>query len=217
MASDTIVGPHAAAAAARAIEAREVDLIVGTQLVAKGWHFPYLTFVGVVDADLGLAGSELRASERTVQLLHQVAGRAGRAEAPGRVMLQTFVPDHPVMQALVDQDLDAFMATESESRREGEWPPFGRLAALIVSAESALVADTVARDLGWAAPSGDGILVLGPAPAPLSMLRGRHRRRLLLKVRRNLAVQPILRQWLAAVKVPNSARVDVDVDPISFM
>jgi primosomal protein N' (replication factor Y) len=109
------------------------------------------------------------------------------------------------------------MATESESRREGEWPPFGRLAALIVSAESALVADTVARDLGWAAPSGDGILVLGPAPAPLSMLRGRHRRRLLLKVRRNLAVQPILRQWLAAVKVPNSARVDVDVDPISFM
>ena len=217
MASDTIVGPHAAAAAARAIEAREVDLIIGTQLVAKGWHFPHLTFVGVVDADLGLAGSELRASERTVQLLHQVAGRAGRAEAPGRVMLQTFVPDHPVMQALVNRDLEAFMATESESRREGEWPPFGRLAALIVSAESALVADTVARDLGWAAPNGDGILVLGPAPAPLSLLRGRHRRRLLLKVRRNVAVQPILRQWLATVKVPNGARVDVDVDPISFM
>lgn len=217
MASDTIVGPHAAAAAARAIEAREVDLIIGTQLVAKGWHFPHLTFVGVVDADLGLAGSELRASERTVQLLHQVAGRAGRAEAPGLVMLQTFAPDHPVMQALLDRDLEAFMATESESRREGEWPPFGRLAALIVSAESALVADTVARDLGWAAPSGDGISVLGPAPAPLSMLRGRHRRRLLLKVRRNVAVQPILRQWLAAVKVPNGARVDVDVDPISFM
>jgi primosomal protein N' (replication factor Y) len=132
-------------------------------------------------------------------------------------MLQTFVPDHPVMQALVNRDLEAFMATESESRREGEWPPFGRLAALIVSAESALVADTVARDLGWAAPTGEGIMVLGPAPAPLSMLRGRHRRRLLLKVRRNQAVQPILRRWLAAVKVPNGARVDVDVDPISFM
>jgi primosomal protein N' (replication factor Y) (superfamily II helicase) len=217
MASDTIVGPHAAAAAARAIEAREVDLIIGTQLVAKGWHFPHLTFVGVVDADLGLAGSELRASERTVQLLHQVAGRAGRAEAPGRVMLQTFVPDHPVMQALVNRDLEAFMANESDSRREGEWPPFGRLAALIVSAESALVADTVARDLGWAAPNGDGILVLGPAPAPLSLLRGRHRRRLLLKARRNVVVQPILRQWLAAVKIPSGARVDVDVDPISFM
>ncbi|MFL5254363.1 MAG: primosomal protein N' [Rhodopila sp.] len=217
MASDTITGPHAAAAAAHAIEAREVDLIIGTQLVAKGWHFPHLTFVGVVDADLGLAGGELRASERTVQLLHQVAGRAGRAEAPGQVMLQTFIPDHPVMQALLDGDLDAFMETEAESRRDGEWPPFGRLAALIVSADTAIVADTVGRDLGRAAPHGDGIVVLGPAPAPMALLRGRHRRRLLLKVRRDMAVQPILRSWLASVRVPAGARVDVDVDPISFL
>jgi primosomal protein N' (replication factor Y) len=217
MASDTIAGPHAAAAAAHAIENREVDLIIGTQLVAKGWHFPHLTFVGVVDADLGLAGGELRASERTVQLLHQVAGRAGRAEAPGRVMLQTFIPDHPVMQALLQGDLDAFMANEAESRRDGEWPPYGRLAALIVSADTAVVADTVARDLGWSAPRGDGIVVLGPAPAPMALLRGRHRRRLLLKVRRDVPVQPILRSWLAAVKVPGTARVDVDVDPISFL
>jgi primosomal protein N' (replication factor Y) len=217
MASDTISGPHAAAAAAHAVEAREVDLIIGTQLVAKGWHFPHLTFVGVVDADLGLAGGELRASERTVQLLHQVAGRAGRAEAPGQVMLQTFVPDHPVMQALLHGDLDAFMAHEADGRRDGEWPPYGRLAALIVSADTAIVADTVARDLGWEAPSGDGIVVLGPAPAPMALLRGRHRRRLLLKVRRDVAVQPILRAWLARVTVPGSGRVDVDVDPISFL
>ncbi len=217
MASDTIAGPHAAAAAAHAIENRDVDLIVGTQLVAKGWHFPHLTFVGVVDADLGLAGGELRAAERTVQLLHQVAGRAGRAEAAGQVMLQTFVPDHPVMQALLHGDLDAFMASEAESRRDGEWPPYGRLAALIVSADTAIVADTVARDLGWAAPRGDGIVVLGPAPAPMSLLRGRHRRRLLLKVRRDVSVQPILRAWLATVKVPRGGRVDVDVDPISFL
>jgi primosomal protein N' (replication factor Y) len=217
MASDTISGPHAAAAAAHAIEDRSVDLIIGTQLVAKGWHFPHLTFVGVVDADLGLAGGELRASERTVQLLHQVAGRAGRAEAPGRVMLQTFIPDHPVMQALLQGDLDAFMASEAESRRDGEWPPYGRLAALIVSADTAIMADTVARDLGWAAPRGDGIVVLGPAPAPMALLRGRHRRRLLLKVRRDVAVQPILRAWLGAVKVPRGGRVDVDVDPISFL
>ncbi|MDB5403450.1 MAG: primosomal protein [Rhodopila sp.] len=217
MASDTISGPHAAAAAAHAIEDRTVDLIIGTQLVAKGWHFPHLTFVGVVDADLGLAGGELRAAERTVQLLHQVAGRAGRAEAAGRVMLQTFIPDHPVMQALLQGDLDAFMASEAESRRDGEWPPYGRLAALIVSADSAIMADTVARDLGWAAPRGDGIVVLGPAPAPMSLLRGRHRRRLLLKVRRDVAVQPILRAWLGAVKVPRGGRVDVDVDPISFL
>ena len=217
MASDTIAGPHAAAAAAHAIENREVDLIIGTQLVAKGWHFPHLTFVGVVDADLGLAGGELRASERTVQLLHQVAGRAGRAEAPGRVMLQTFIPDHPVMQALLQGDLDAFMASEAESRRDGEWPPYGRLAALIVSADTAIMADTVARDLGWSAPRGDGIVVLGPAPAPMALLRGRHRRRLLLKVRRDVPVQPILRSWLASVRVPGTARVDVDVDPISFL
>ncbi|HEY4045140.1 MAG TPA: primosomal protein N' [Rhodopila sp.] len=217
MASDTIAGPHAAAAAARAIENREVDLIIGTQLVAKGWHFPHLTFVGVVDADLGLAGGELRAAERTVQLLHQVAGRAGRAEAPGWVMLQTFIPDHPVMQALLQGDLDAFMTSEAESRRDGEWPPYGRLAALIVSADTAIIADTVARDLGWSAPRGDGIVVLGPAPAPMALLRGRHRRRLLLKVRRDVAVQPILRSWLASVRVPGSARVDVDVDPISFL
>ncbi len=217
MASDTIAGPHAAAAAAHAIEDRQVDLIIGTQLVAKGWHFPHLTFVGVVDADLGLAGGELRASERTVQLLHQVAGRAGRAEAPGRVMLQTFVPDHPVMQALLLGDLDAFMASEADSRRDGEWPPYGRLAALIVSADTAAAADALARDLGRAAPYADGVTVLGPAPAPMALLRGRHRRRLLLKVRRDVAVQPILRRWLCAVKVPHGGRVDVDVDPISFL
>jgi primosomal protein N' (replication factor Y) len=121
------------------------------------------------------------------------------------------------MQALLNGDLDAFMVSEAEARREGEWPPFGRLAAVIVSAESAIVADAVARDLGLAAPRGEGIVVLGPAPAPLALLRGRHRRRLLLKVRRDIAVQPIILQWLTRIKVPNSARVDIDVDPISFL
>ena len=217
MASDTMPGPQAAAEAARAIEAREVDLIIGTQIVAKGWHFPHLTLVGVVDADLGLAGGDLRASERTVQLLHQVAGRAGRAEAPGRVLLQTFSPEHPVMQALVHGNLEDFMASEAAMRQPGHWPPYGRLAALIVSADTALAADMLARDLGQAAPYGDGITVLGPAPAPLAILRGRHRRRLLLKTRRDVAVQPILRGWLAKVKVPHGGRVDVDVDPVSFL
>ena len=217
MASDTMPGPDAAAEAARAIEAREVDLIIGTQIVAKGWHFPHLTLVGVVDADLGLAGGDLRASERTVQLLHQVAGRAGRAEAPGRVLLQTFSPEHPVMQALLRGDLADFMASEAAQRRPGNWPPYGRLAALIVSAGTAASADALARDLGAAAPYGDGIQVLGPAPAPLSILRGRHRRRLLLKTRRDVAVQPLLLAWLAKVKVTRDGRVDVDVDPISFL
>ncbi|MBX9702412.1 MAG: primosomal protein N', partial [Acetobacteraceae bacterium] len=218
MASDTIPGPAAAAAAAQAIQDREVDLIIGTQIVAKGWHFPHLTLVGVVDADLGLAGGDLRAAERTVQLLHQVAGRAGRAEAPGQVLLQTFSPEHPVMGALVGGDLDAFMREEADMRRPGHWPPFGRLAALIVSSEDEREADRAARDLGLAAPQGlEGVEVLGPAPAPLAMLRGRHRRRLLLKTRRDIAVQPILREWLARVPVPNSVKVQVDVDPVGFL
>ena len=217
MASDTIPGPAAAAAAARAIQDREVDLVIGTQIVAKGWHFPHLTLVGVVDADLGLAGGDLRAAERTVQLLHQVAGRAGREERPGRVLLQTFSPEHPVMQALVANDLDAFMEAEAAARRPGHWPPFGRLAALIVSSENERAADRTARDLGLAAPGGEGIEVLGPAPAPLAILRGRHRRRLLLKTRRDIAVQPLLAAWLARVEVPGAVRVQVDVDPVGFL
>ncbi|MDE2517436.1 MAG: primosomal protein N', partial [Rhodospirillales bacterium] len=144
MASDTLPGPAAAAAAGEAIAERRVDLIIGTQIVAKGWHFPHLTLVGVVDADLGLAGGDLRAGERTVQLLHQVAGRAGRAAAPGTVLLQTYSPEHPVMQALVAGDLAGFMASEAEARRPGHWPPYGRLAALIVSAGTAAAADGLA-------------------------------------------------------------------------
>ena len=217
MASDTLTGPNAAAEAAQAIEERRVDLIIGTQIVAKGWHFPHLTLVGAIDADLGLAGGDLRAAERTVQLLHQVAGRAGRAGAPGRVMLQTWSPEHKVMQALVSGDLESFRDNEAAERRPGNWPPYGRLAALIVSADTAEAADIAARDLGRAAPMGDGILVLGPAPAPLAILRGRHRRRLLLKARRDVAVQKLVRDWVAAVPTGRGVRVDIDIDPVNFM
>ncbi|HTI02392.1 MAG TPA: primosomal protein N', partial [Acidisoma sp.] len=217
MASDTIGGPEGAALAAQKIMDRVVDIVIGTQIVAKGWHFPHLTLVGVIDADLGLAGGDLRAGERTLQLLHQVAGRAGRAEAPGHVLLQSFSPEHPVIQALVGGDIGAFMAAEAESRRPGHWPPFGRLAALIVFGEDMGETERVAAALGRAAPHGEGIEVLGPAPAPLAMLRGRHRRRLLLRTRRDIAVQPILRRWLAEVVIPRGVRVDIDVDPVSFM
>ncbi len=217
MASDTLPGPHAATEAVRRIAAREVDLVIGTQIVAKGWHFPHLTLVGVVDADLGLSGGDLRAAERTVQLLHQVGGRAGRAEAPGRVLLQTYAPEHPVMQALIHNDFAAFMQREAQSRRPGHWPPYGRLAALIVSADTAEAADEVARALGRSAPEAEGVQVLGPAPAPLAILRGRHRRRLLLRTRRDIAVQPLLRDWLARVRSAGRVRIEVDVDPVSFL
>jgi primosomal protein N' (replication factor Y) len=217
MASDTLDSPHAVEALVHRMQAHDIDILIGTQVMAKGHHFPLLTLVGVVDADLGLAGGDLRAAERTYQLLHQVAGRAGRAERPGRVLLQSYMPDHPVMQALVSGERDRFLAAEGEARRARGLPPHGRLAALIVSGPDEAAVDAAARALGRARPDGAGVRVLGPAPAPLSLLRGRHRRRLLLKAGRAVNVQRVLRDWLARVPVRGSVRVAVDVDPCSFL
>lgn len=222
MASDTLPGPHAAAAMADMITRREIDLVIGTQVVAKGWHFPHLTLVGVVDADLGLAGGDLRAAERSFALLHQVSGRAGRAEAPGRVLLQTVTPGHPVMAALLSGDAEKFLAEEAAQRRPTArdpigWPPFGRLAALIVSGPQEAEVEAACRALARAAPRAEGLAVLGPAPAPLAILRGQHRRRFLLRAARGVPVQAPLRAWLEATEVPRSVRVAVDVDPVSFL
>jgi primosomal protein N' (replication factor Y) len=203
--------------AIRQVRDHEVDIVIGTQIIAKGHHFPMLTLVGVVDADLGLTGGDLRASERTYQLLHQVAGRAGRAERPGQVLLQTYMPEHRVMQALADNQRDAFLAIESEERRAAAMPPFARLAALIVSGPDMNDVGQTARELARAAPRGDGIVVLGPAPAPLAMLRGLHRERLLLKARRDVHVQTLMAEWLSRVAVPGNVRVQVDIDPYSFL
>jgi primosomal protein N' (replication factor Y) len=217
MTSDTVRGPEAAATFIEAIANHEIDIILGTQIVAKGHHFPMLTLVGVVDADLGLMGGDLRASERTFQLLHQVSGRAGREDRPGRVMLQTYHPDHPVMLALAEGARDRFLEEEAAMRRDGGWPPFGRLAALIVSGRNEADVDAAANALGRAAPNNRDMRALGPAPAPLAMLRGRHRRRLLLKATRETDMQKALRQWLSHVRWPNGVRVQVDVDPYSFL
>jgi len=217
MVSDLLPGPRAAAELADAMVAHRFDLLIGTQIVAKGHHFPMLTLVGVVDADLGLGGGDLRAAERTYQLLHQVGGRAGREERPGRVLLQTYMPEQPVMQALVAGDRDRFLEAEAEMRREAGLPPFGRLAALIVSGPDAESADFAARALARSAPHFPGVEVLGPAPAPLSVLRGRHRRRLLVKAGRDVNVQAILRDWLSRVKFGGSTRLQVDIDPYSFL
>jgi len=215
--SDTLTGPTAAADLVQRIEAHDVDVIIGTQIVAKGYHFPLLTLVGVVDADLGLSGGELRASERTFQLLSQVAGRAGRAQHPGRAMLQTHMPDHPVIEALASADRDRFLAAEDAARRHMRMPPYGRLAALIVSGTNETQVDETARALAQSAPRTDGIRVLGPAPAPLALLRGRHRRRLLLHANSPGAVSGIVRQWVRSVRTPRSVRVQIDIDPMSFL
>jgi primosomal protein N' (replication factor Y) len=217
MASDTVSGPESAQRFVESVQNREVDLLIGTQIVAKGNHFPDLTLVGVVDADLGLTGGDLRAGERTYQMLHQVAGRAGRAERPGRVLLQTYEPDHEVLRALVDGERDRFLEVEAEGRKMAGMPPFTRLAALILSSEDEAAVDQTARALARAAPDREGVEVLGPAPAPLAVLRGRHRRRMLFKTRRDLAPQPILRAWLAQVPVPSKVRLSVDVDPYTFL
>jgi primosomal protein N' (replication factor Y) len=217
MTSDTITGPLAAAALVERVQRHEVDLLIGTQIVAKGHHFPSLTLVGVVDADLGLNGGDLRAGERTFQLLQQVGGRAGRAERPGRVLLQTYAPEQPVMRALVAGDRDGFLAEEAAARRDGGMPPYGRLAALILSAGTPEAVDDAARQLARRAPEGEGLQVLGPAPAPLAVLRGQHRRRFLLKCRRSLRPQPLIRAWLAEVKLPGTVRLQIDIDPYSFL
>ncbi|MCH8184386.1 MAG: primosomal protein N', partial [Proteobacteria bacterium] len=217
MASDTIPGPREAAELLRRVRDHEVDILIGTQVVAKGHHFPLLTLVGVVDADLGLAGGDLRAAERTYQLLWQVAGRAGREAHAGQVYLQTYMPDHEVMQGLASGDRGRFLESEQESRRLQGMPPFGRLAALIVSGEDDRAVRVAAQALGQSAPRGEKVQVLGPAPAPFALLRGRHRQRLLLKAGRGVNVQTLLRQWIAATTLPRRVRVQIDVDPYSFM
>lgn len=217
MASDSLQGPLAAAEMVRAIQAREVDIVIGTQIAAKGHHFPHLTLVGVIDADLGLYGGDLRAAERSYQLLHQVAGRAGRAEKPGRVLLQTVEPDHPVMLAMISGDRDSFLEVEAEQREAAGLPPYGRLAAIILSGPDPRLLDDVAAQLARQAPRDEAMRVLGPAPAPLAILRGRHRRRFLIKSRRDHPPQAALRAWVAKVKIPAQIKLQIDIDPCSFL
>ena len=215
--SDTLWSPDKAAEFVAMVEAGAIDIIIGTQLVTKGYHFPNLTLVGVIDADLGLEGGDLRAAERTFQQIAQAAGRAGRAEKPGHVFIQTRNPKHPVIAALVAGDRDAFYDAEIAQRQSAGAPPFGRYAAIIISSEDEREAIEAARAVGASAPKADGMYVYGPAPAPLSMLRGRHRQRLLVHAQRSVELQNIMREWLGALNFPRGVRVGVDVDPYSFL
>ena len=215
--SDTLWSPAKAAEFVADMESGKFQVVIGTQLITKGYHFPNLTLVGVVDADLGLQGGDLRAAERSFQQIAQVAGRAGRGEKPGRVYVQTHEPDAPVIEALVSGDSEAFYAAETEARADANAPPFGRLAAIIVSSEDQPDAVRTAKAIRDAAPLVDGMEVFGPAPAPLAMLRGRHRQRLLVHARRALDVQDVIRDWLRGLDVPRGVRVAVDVDPYSFV
>jgi primosomal protein N' (replication factor Y) len=215
--SDTLGSPERAAAFIAAAEEGAVDVIVGTQLVTKGFHFPELTLVGVVDADLGLEGGDLRAAERTYQQIAQVAGRAGRGAKPGEVLIQTRHADANVIAALANGDRDAFYAAETEARQSIGAPPFGRWAAIIISAEDDAEARSAANQLGDTRPDQEDIMVLGPAPAPLALLRGRYRYRFLINARRSANLQKVLRGWVNAQRLPPGVRVGIDIDPYSFV
>ena len=196
----------------------QFDIVIGTQLVAKGHHFPKLNLVGIVDADLGLANGDPRAAERTFQLLHQVAGRAGREAGQGLGFLQTHQPEHPVMRALISGDREAFYAKEIEERERSAYPPFGRLAALIVSGGDKHEAESYARKIAAASPLDDYVRVLGPAEAPLALVRGRYRFRILVKSPRAYDLSGYLRGWLAnAPKTRGTLKLEVDIDPQSFL
>ena len=215
--SDTLNSPEKAAQFIAEAEAGAIDVIVGTQLVTKGFHFPELTLVGVVDADLGLEGGDLRAAERTYQQVAQVAGRAGRGAKPGEVLIQTRHPEASVIAALAAGDRDAFYEAETEARRHAGAPPFGRWAAIIVSSEDEAESREAAKRIGASRPYVEDVMILGPAPAPMALLRGRYRYRLLLNARRSAEVQQVIRDWLGAISFPQGVRVAIDIDPYSFV
>ncbi len=218
LSSDLVVSVERMREEFAAIAAGKFDIVIGTQLVAKGHHFPMLNLVGVVDADLGLSNGDPRAAERTFQLLHQVIGRAGRDAGTGHGYLQTHQPEHPVMRALVAQDREAFYSAEIEMREKTHYPPFGRLASIVVSGPDKNDTAAHARALARAAPVHDEVRVLGPAEAPLALVRGRHRLRLLIKAPRNFDLSAYLREWLAAAPKKHGAiKLDIDVDPQSFL
>jgi primosomal protein N' (replication factor Y) len=215
--SDTLNTPERAAEFIAQAEGRAIDIIIGTQLVTKGFHFPDLTLVGVVDADLGLEGGDLRAGERTFSQIAQVAGRAGRGAKPGEVLIQTRHPDAPVIAALANNDRDGFYAAETAARRDANAPPFGRWAAIILSSEDEKEAREAAIWLGDFRPRLADVQILGPAPAPLALLRGRYRYRFLVNAKRSANLQAVLRDWIGGVNFAPGVRVGVDIDPYSFV
>ncbi|MBL8554460.1 MAG: primosomal protein N' [Phenylobacterium sp.] len=215
--SDTVFDAREARRLVETMAAGDIDILVATQAAAKGHNFPKLTLVGVVDADLGLRGGDLRAAERTYQLLAQATGRAGRADRAGRALLQTYAPEHAVMQALKAQDRDAFVAAEMAERELAGLPPFGRLAAVIASGPDAAQLDAFVREMAEVAPNTPGVEVYGPADAPLGLVRGRRRKRFLVRCDRGVDLSAYMAAWRARVKVRGQLRVAIDIDPYSFL
>lgn len=215
--SDTMTSPKAFDELCENLDNHKLDILIGTQMLAKGHNFPDLTLVGIVDADFGLAGGDLRASERTFQLLQQVAGRAGRHDKKGRALLQTYSPQNNVIQALLTGDRPLFMESEIAARQMLSMPPFGRLAALIISGKDELMTLKVAKSLIRHAPIFQGVEFLGPVAAPIFQLRGKYRYRILVKSQKQIALNRILKDWLAHFTPPLAVTIRVDIDPYTFL
>jgi primosomal protein N' (replication factor Y) (superfamily II helicase) len=217
LSSDTAQSPAQVRAVVQRMEAGEIDILVGTQIVAKGHNFPRLTLVGVVDADLGLKGGDPRAGERTFQLLSQVAGRAGRADLPGQALIQTHYPENEALQALAHGDVEGFLAAETAARADAGIAPFGRMAALHLMAQTTEAVDSAARMAGDALIPAEGVEVWGPAPPPLALIRGWHRRRFLVRADKSVDISAYMAAWRAAWRLPGAVRAVVDIEPYSFL
>ncbi len=218
LSSDLFGSARALKAEIEAIAAGEADIIIGTQLVAKGHNFPLLTLVGVIDADLGLQGSDLRAAERTFQLMRQVAGRAGRADKPGLALLQSYQPEHPVIRAILSGEEEQFWKAEAAERRHAGVPPYGRMAGIVLSSPNVQEVFDLAGEMARRADPlrRIGAEVYGPAAAPIARIRGRHRVRLLVKAAKGAPLQAALAQWVGQFRLPANLRLSVDIDPQSF-
>lgn len=215
--SDTILSRQSLERLVNQMESGEIDIVIGTQILAKGHHFPNLTLVGVVDADMGLFGTDFRAAEHTFQQLFQVAGRAGRGAIPGRVLMQTYQPEHPVLAAICAGDRDSFMTSDMMARRMAQMPPYGQLIAIIVEGEKEAVLQRFCAELSAAAPALKGAKIMGPIAAQIYQVRSWYRMRFLVAGGQNANLQPIVSHWLAKVKQPANIRVKIDVNPINFM
>ena len=215
--SDTIASRQALERIVGKMESGEIDIVIGTQILAKGHHFPNLTLVGVVDADMGLFGTDFRAAEHTFQQLFQVAGRAGRGAIPGRVLLQTYQPDHPVLTAICAGNRDEFMKMDMAGRKLAKMPPYGQLIAVVVEGTRESVLQKYCADLAHVAPNINGGRIMGPVPAQIYQIRNWYRMRFLVSGDARAKLQPIVANWLARVKQPANIRVKVDVNPVNFM
>lgn len=197
------------------IHNNEVDIIVGTQILAKGHHFPNITLVGIIDGDLGLSGADLRASEHTYQLINQVAGRAGREKKRGEILVQTFKSEHPLFQSFLANNSENFINLEIKNRRNQQLPPFTKYAAIIISGKNKQKTENLAKLLRKTYPK--NIKIFGPAPAPIFMIRGKVRWRILLKSRHKNALNTEISAWLSQLKIPSDIKITIDIDPITFL